>query len=474
MEIKVKAMATLKFKPWEKLLKEEIKNMLTITNPKFVMAQQMGKSQWGIDQFYTYYQNCEEGLDVPAGALKDILGLAGAFKPDLNGKSSLPKDLKDARVSPSDEYYFKNLQFKGSLRSYQKNLVNATNGKTVGVLQADTGAGKTVCFVYLTVERGVNTLVVVDRKELANQAIAEFTSFTDLAAEDIGFIGDGKFEVKPVTVALHQTLNKLDEEDWAKIEDYFGMVISDEAHTIAAETYYNNLTKFSAKYKWGFTATPEREDGLTNVIFWATGPLIYQLTEEDKREIDEHLIRPSYIPVSTNYHFPLYDTTDFQLMINDLSEDEERNEFILDTAEKYKEQPSVYLCLRVGHIITLTEQLQKRGHNVTCLHSKLKKSEREERMAKLISGEIQDVVSSWGLFSTGINVKRLEVLFICAPMKSKTKVKQAAGRIMRTAKGKTSSIIIDFVDTNVWLLSKQAQRRDEIIKTVSIESTKDA
>lgn len=436
-----------------------VKNLLTIPNPLYNKKTALGLSVWGVPQNLPFYEKDAEKVIIPTGALNLVLNALVGIKPSL----SFLHSFLDLRSEASDTEYFKDIQFNGSLRGYQEEIIKATENKTVGTIQADTGAGKTVTFVYLTAKKKVNTIVLVDRVELLNQIRGEFAQFTNLKLEDIGTIGKGKISIKPVTVALHQTLANFSEAEWSSIEQYFGQVIADEAHTVAANTYYSNLTRFWAKYKWGFTATPKRGDGLTDLIFWGTGPIIHETA--GNAEMLENLIIPEYEWVETNYDYPLVDTSQFIEMVNDLCSDKNRQAFIVEEALKRKERPSVFLCGRVEQIEDLKTRLEAEGVKAGMLHSKMKKKDREEVLEKLNSGELTHVVSSWGLFSTGINVPALEVLYICSPMKSFIKIKQARGRIMRKSKstGKNSALIVDFLDKNVWLLYNQWKDRKKLL-----------
>ena len=83
---------------------------------------------------------------------------------------------------------------------------------------------------------------------------------------------------------------------------------------------------------------------------------------------------------------------------------------------------------------------QEIGDKAVSLTSKMSKKERALKMSQLQAGKKRIVVSTYGLFSTGIDLPQLEVLMLCAPMKSEVKLRQAAGRLMRKSKGKKSAI----------------------------------
>jgi superfamily II DNA or RNA helicase len=147
-------------------------------------------------------------------------------------------------------------------------------------------------------------------------------------------------------------------------------------------------------------------------------------------------------------------------MITDLAEDETRNQLICENVKQYPDKMCVLLCLRIFQVENLSEQL---GDEAVMLTSKMKKKDRAEVMRQLLAGEKRIIVSTFALFSTGIDIPKLEVLFLCAPMRSEVKLRQSAGRLMRKAEGKTSAEMIDFVDSKVGLLANQARKREKIL-----------
>lgn len=217
------------------------------------------------------------------------------------------------------------------------------------------------------------------------------------------------------------------------------------------------MTSLKAKYKFGFSATPKREDGLTEAIFFATGPKIYTVEKESLKKV---LIKPELEEIKTNYYFPLFNTSEYQLMVNDLSLDLERNQLILDELKNYKNKYICILCSRVNQI----EYLNKNIKNSIMLTSSMKKKAREQVMADLLSGKKKIVVSTYGLFSTGIDIPQLEVMFLAGPIQSEIKVRQAAGRLMRSAKNKTKATIVDFHDHRVELLHAHFLKRRRVLK----------
>lgn len=435
--------------------RKSLRGMFTIKNPAIQTRIKMDLSIWNIPTELQMYEETDDMFIAPIGGLGKILdALMGVHKRKIT-----PLNIADSRTIESDKTFFNSAKFTGKLRDYQKGVIDAMEGVSVGVIEAKTGSGKTVCFVHRVLSKKVNTLILVHTKELAEQTLKAFCKFSNLEKDDLGFIGSGKFNVKPITIGLLQTLTSLESKKFKKIDSYFGQIIADETHIIAANTYYSFMTSMSAKYKFGFSATPKREDGLTPLITWAAGPKIHTVPHDD---LEEHLMIPEYHPIMTDYFFPLINTMEYQTMITHMAEAEKRNQLILDTYQKHKKPPSCFLCNRTSQVEILHKQLP----DSIMLTSSMSKKAREKAMKDLESGKKKDVVSTYGLFSTGIDHPPLEQLFLCSPMRSKIKLKQAGGRLMRPYPGKGTPKIFDFVDRKIGLLMGQYKSRARVLKNL--------
>ncbi|KYK22757.1 hypothetical protein AYK24_00585 [Thermoplasmatales archaeon SG8-52-4] len=437
-----------------------IKEKLTIANPKYNQVVQLGKSAFGIDKELHFYTEHPDSIEVPVGFVPTLLGFIKVA----------PEDLIDARFEAPPIH---NWRFNGKLFPYQEKVVNDMMDKTIGVIQAPTGSGKTVMIVDYVMRRKQPTLIMVNTIELANQMIANFVKFTNKNEDEVGFIGSGEWRVRGVTVTILQTMVRLGKTQYRFLNNSFGQVIVDETHIIPAQTFYGVIKNLNAKYKFGFSATPERDDGLTPVIHWATGPKISELTLTD---VKDKIVIPTVRHIKTDYYFPLWNSDEYAAMVDDLIDDGPRNKLILDTVDEYKGKQMVILTTRVRHAMFLAEQLNKLGHKADYLVSRLPhpthrkkfkampKKQRAAVIDNLNSGKTQIVVSTFSLFSTGIDIKGLEVLFLAGPTRSEIKLKQSIGRIMRKASVKKKPEIVDFRDMQVDLLKYQAYRRNKIYK----------
>jgi hypothetical protein len=162
-------------------VKEAAIRMLTIDNPLFFKRIDLGLSNWSTPSTLRYYKLDGDVLDAPIGALADILEMCRDSGVDIRDI-----EMRDNRVSNIKRDYFNDIQFTGILRDYQEEIVEACLDRTVGIVEAMTGSGKTITFVALTVKRQEPTLILVHTIELANQTVNSFSKFTNLSKEDIG------------------------------------------------------------------------------------------------------------------------------------------------------------------------------------------------------------------------------------------------------------------------------------------------
>lgn len=72
-----------------------------------------------------------------------------------------------------------------------------------GVLAATTAFGKTVVAIRMMAERGLNTLILVHRRQLMDQWVERLAAFSNLSRNTIGVVGGGRRKPKgQVDVAL--------------------------------------------------------------------------------------------------------------------------------------------------------------------------------------------------------------------------------------------------------------------------------
>ena len=159
-------------------------------------------------------------------------------------------------------------------RPYQLDAVNAWSKTRRGVVVMPTGTGKTFT-AFLCMEKvGRPTLIVTPTIDLMNQWYAELT---DVFGVEVGLVGGGYHEFKPLTVTTYDSAY-INLEKWG---NKYGLVIFDECHHLPGPSYSEAANAGLAPFRLGLTATPERADGGEDRFPELIGPIVYRLDITD-------------------------------------------------------------------------------------------------------------------------------------------------------------------------------------------------
>ena len=316
-------------------------------------------------------------------------------------------------------------------------------------------SGKTVTAISIIVKRKQPTLIIVHSKELLYQWRDAIKQFTD---EDCGLIGDGKFQIKPITVGIINTVKK----NVPKLEKQFGQIIMDECHRIVASSWSETIQEFPAKHYLGLTATPFRRDGLGHAIFACIGPKRHKV---DKSMLfkTKAVLKPDVYKVLSNFRYVF--TNDYSTMITNLTQDNARNNLIVSTIvddlKRYNENILI-VSDRKNHLLNMQEKLYNDYKlNSLVLTGSVSKKERTETIEQVKSGKCKILFATLSLIGEGFDAPDLTTLIITTPVKFSGRLIQACGRVLRPKKGKIPRIY-DIRDPEVSVLRYSGFARDRI------------
>src|SRR5439155_23620566 len=158
-------------------LRNRLLRLAAFQNPEFYKAQAMRLSTYNKPRVIACAEDHSHHIALPRGCLDDIRQMLEAF--------GIHPTIRDERVSGTTI----DVAFRGELRPEQKAAADALAEHDIGVLAATTAFGKTVVAAWLIAQRGVNTLILVHRRQLLDQWIERLSTFLSVPRKSIGRIG---------------------------------------------------------------------------------------------------------------------------------------------------------------------------------------------------------------------------------------------------------------------------------------------
>ncbi len=428
-----------------------IKAPHTFANPAYQEAERRGFYTGNISREICGWQETESGLLVPRGATRQAREIIRAY--------NLPYRVEDHRrsLAPVD------FAFKGELRDFQIEAVEAMVGRDFGVLSAPTGSGKTVMALALIARRRQPALIVVHTKELLEQWIDRIGAFLGIQARKVGVIGGGKKRIgHRVTVALVQSLYKCAQE----VAPHIGQLVVDECHRCPSRTFTEGVTTFDCRYMTGLSATPWRRDGLSRLIYWYLGDKVHEVNKVALVEAG-HVLEATVVWRETSFKPTYNPSEEYSKMLSELAQDPARNVLIAaDVAKEAENGGGVCLVLtdRKAHCERLAGLLKLWGVRAAVLTGDLGNGDRQAVVEALNGGKVKVLVATGQLIGEGFDCKHLSTLFLASPVKFNGRLLQYLGRVLRPAPGKDRAKVYDYIDPVGVLRNAARIREREYVK----------
>lgn len=427
---------------------------LTFKNPEYEKKKRLGLWLGNVDPEITLMKRIGESIVIPFGMLGYVLRNRNLFESIENRLKTPVADIDyKSSINPYD---------------YQEQAILAALKRRNGVIIAPCGSGKTQIGIEIIARLGMRALWLTHTGDLLKQSMERAKSVLGAPEEWYGTITDGKVNIgKSITFATVQTMCKI---DLADIKDYFDVIIVDEAHHIVGtptrlQMFYKVISKLSARYKFGLTATPTRADGLIGCMYALLGSAVYEVT---KAQVKESLcpvrVFIKYVEYTPDFSVVLAPdgTLQYSALISDMTQNEARNRQIIEDIATHKGRGLV-LTDRVQHIGVLANALKALDLRCATLHGSVKKEIREKTMADLVDGNIDLIIATYALAKEGLDIPNLDNVFFVTPQKNETTVVQSAGRTSRKAAGKQWGNVYDYVD-NFGMLRGWASKRRSLYK----------
>ena len=348
---------------------------------------------------------------------------------------------KRTEISTGDKI---NINFKGKLRDYQDNIVDKyvkyVDEIGGGLLEIDTGLGKTVIALNILTKIKVKALIIVHKEFLMNQWIERIEQFIPEAR--VGKIQGSKIDIedKDIVIGMLQSISMKDYE--TDVFNSFGITVIDEVHHMGAEVFSQALYKVVTRYMLGLSATMDRKDGLTTVFKMFIGPIVH--TEKRKQENNNVIVRridykvddEEFNEVKHNFRGDVC----YSSMIGKLCKYNRRSEFIIKLIKSLFKENKNQQILILGHNKNLLTYLYDSltHHKVETVGYYLGGMKQEHLK---MSEEKKIIIATYQMASEGLDIKSLTTLLMVTP---KSDVIQCVGRILRSKH--ENPMVIDIVD----------------------------
>ena len=441
-----------------------LKRIAAFKNPEFYNKQALRLSTYAIPRIISCFDITNEYLAMPRGC-------EDATRSFLNDNAVtytiIDKTNHGNKISVS---------FQGEEREEQLEAINALLPYTNGILHATTAFGKTVTAAAIIARKKVNTLILVHSKALLKQWHDRLTEFLNIdypkheeknrrgrrkVFSPIGcFDSSGNTLHGIIDIAL--ILSCLDEDGVKPFVQDYGMVIVDECHHVSSITFEQVLMSIKAHTIYGLTATPIRKDGHQPIIFMQCGPI--RFTTDAKSQIAQQSFDRFLIPRFTSYNSILEDRLSIATLYKYLSEDEIRNNLIVEDICKAvnTRRTPIILTNRTVHVSVLAEKLKATIKNVillTGIGTTKEKREAMQRLQTIPDSEQLVIVATGKYVGEGFDYPRLDTLFLALPISWKGLLTQYAGRLHREYEGKKDVHIYDYIDIHEPICDSMYRKR---------------
>ena len=430
-------------------LLNRLKRLAAFQNPEFYKKQRMRLSTALTPRVFTCAEELAQFVSLPRGCTPAVEQLLQEQQIDF--------DLEDERHlgTPLD------LTFHGDLTPIQKEAARALLSHDTGVFVGPPGIGKTVLGTHLIAARACNTLVLVHRKPLLEQWVAQLAMFLEIDEKQVGRIGGGHRKHNgALDVALIQSLVNRDDVD--ELVTQYGHVIVDECHHVSATSFERVLSAIKARYITGLTATPQRRDGRHPIGEMQLGPVRFKV--DSKTQSAQRPFIHKLVVRETGFQLPNGAKDSIQGLYAALAGDPARNTSIVNDVIGAIQEGRSPILLTEGkdHLEYLAHRLHGFVRHLVVLRGGMTTRARKrtiEQLENIPNTEERLILATGRYIGEGFDDARLDTLFLAMPISWKGTLIQYCGRLHRHYPGKTEVRVYDYVDQHNPMLMRMFEKR---------------
>ena len=339
-----------------------------------------------------------------------------------------------------DENFIQELGLPFEPRDYQMDAFRTAVQYGRQLLLSPTASGKSLIIYLLARYYNKKTIIIVPTTSLVEQMAKDF--------EDYGYdkeickiySGQPVFD-SDITITTWQSFSKAPKN----VLESFDVVFGDEAHLFKANVLKGILEKMKkTAIRFGTTGTLDGSECHRLQLEGMFGPVKKVITT--KELIDEGTIANLNIDCVILRHTKQKKMT-YQEEMDYLVSNDARNEFICNLVYSLKGNTLVLFQYVEKHGVVLRDKMFKRlGDKLHYVYGGTATEDREAVREIVEKNKEDTILASYGTFSTGVNIKRIDNIVFASPSKSRIRNLQSIGRGLRKADGKDSMRLFDIAD----------------------------
>ena len=326
-------------------------------------------------------------------------------------------------------------------RDYQIDAFNTATQYGRQLLLSPTASGKSLIIYLLARYYNKKTVIIVPTTSLVEQMAKDF--------EDYGYdkkickiySGQPIFD-SDITITTWQSFSKAPKN----VLESFDVVFGDEAHLFKANVLKGILEKMkNTAIRFGTTGTLDGSECHRLQLEGLFGPV--KKVVSTKELIDEGTIANLSIDCVILCHTKQKKMT-YQEEMDYLVSNDARNIFIVNLVRSLKGNTLVLFQYVEKHGVILHSMMSHTdmGGNLHYVYGGTDTEDRESVREIVEKNKEDTILASYGTFSTGGNIKRIDNIVFASPSKSRIRNLQSIGRGLRKAEGKESMRLFDIAD----------------------------
>lgn len=353
-----------------------------------------------------------------------------------------------------NEAFLSSLKLPFEPRDYQLEGFHHALSYKKCLLVSPTASGKSLIIYLIVRALNVKTLIIVPTTSLVSQLYSDFQEYGWDSAKFCHqvYAGQDKVSDKQVVISTWQSIYKLNK----KLFESYKLVIGDEAHGFKSKSLTSIMTKcVNAEYRVGTTGTLDGTQTHKLVLEGLFGK-VYKVTTT-KKLIDSkqlasfrvEIIVLKYPDVICEQFRKIKYADELEFIVGH----EKRNKYIRNLVVSLNGNTLLLFRLVKKHGRILYEMIKEKADDnrkTFFVYGGTETDTREQIRAIAETEQDAIIVASYGVFSTGINIRNLHNIIFASPSKSRIRNLQSIGRGLRLSDNNQETVLYDITDDLRW------------------------